>query len=71
MKIIGTNDEITYIMLQCQNSKAPCEECVLYKFCNKDMFMRMNPAKLNAIETGKYESILISKGDDKNASGIS
>ena len=53
MKVIGTNDEITYLMMQCQNTKYACEECVLYKFCSKDMFIRMKPATLDAIETGK------------------
>ena len=65
MKIIGTNDEITYLMLQCQKTKVPCQECILEKFCCKEMFVRMKPSKLEALETGKYESILITKGDDK------
>ena len=71
MKIIGTHDEITYIMLQCQKRPFGCEGCVLKVFCdkNRDIFLRLNPKQLDAIETGKLEPILITKGDN-NASRI-
>lgn len=71
MKIIGTHDEITYIMLQCQ--KKGCEGCVLKIFCEKErskMFMRLNPSKLEAIETEKFTPIFIAKGDDDSGNEI-
>lgn len=68
MKIIGTHDEITYIMLQCQK-RFSCKDCILEQFCEPGMFKRFNPKQLDAIETGKLESILITKGDN-NASRI-
>jgi hypothetical protein len=71
MKIIGTHDEITYIMLQCQKrTDTFCKGCVLNTFCEPGMFMRLNPSKLEAIETGKSIPILIAKGDDDSGNEI-
>lgn len=76
MKIVGTSDEITYIMLQCQKRTSTfCEGCVLNVFCKPEMFMKLSPRKLEALETGKFEptliaSILISKGDERDVSDV-
>lgn len=71
MRIIGTNDEITYIMLQCQKKTSTfCEGCVLKTFCEPQMFKRLNPRQLDIIETGKFEAILIPKGDKSNVSDV-
>lgn len=72
MKLVGTHEEITYILMQCQK-RQKCEGCVLEIFCRKGekkMFLRLTPSKLRALETGKYTPIIISKGDDKDVSGL-
>ena len=67
MRIVGTHDEITYIMLQCQKrTDTFCKGCVLNIFCKPDMFMRLNPSQMESLETGKYEPKLISKGDEQD-----
>jgi hypothetical protein len=71
VKVVGTHDEITYIMLQCQK-RGTCEGCVLEIFCNKDrnIFKRLNPFKLRAFETDQFEPKLIAKGDDDSGNKI-
>lgn len=72
MKLVGTHEEITYILMQCQK-RQKCEGCVLEIFCRKGekkMFLRLTPFQLKALEEGGCTSILISKGDDKDVSGL-
>ena len=66
MKIIGSHDEIVYLMTQCIKISR-CDTCILKSFCDKapkwsELFVMEE--KIRSIDT-----ILIpkSKGDDKDA----
>ena len=72
MRVVGTNEEIMYIVLQCQK-RSSCEGCVLELFCKNqkgDLFIKLKPSHLDALETGKHTPILIAKGDDKSGNKI-
>lgn len=65
MRVLGTKDEIRKIKLTC--NRILCIDCILNDFCCKEMFQEVSSYKLNHLEKSKsIESILITKGDDKN-----
>lgn len=65
MIICGTHDELAYFVMQCQKTK-DCKLCMLRVFCDADRlsFKRFNPQRLKAFETGKFEPMIIMKGDN-------
>lgn len=62
MKIIGTKEELEIFHEKCENTPYHCEECVLTDFCGKTL-------EEYQIEN-MIKSILITKGDDNNASKV-
>lgn len=65
MRVLGTKDEIRKVKLRCD--KILCIDCILGDFCCKEMFQEDDSYKLKRLEESKsIESILITKGDDKN-----